>query len=152
MATPSAVNFDGDPAQLRVLEGAWWVKTPPLRSCRLLRQLRKRDDLCRTGWQNRPAIASGATSPSTATATADRLRRNQSGLICQPISSCRTGVILIPNPRVDAILLDAPVPAPGTIRRRPDILGRAAMPTKPSFNHSMGLATTALGWLKPGGK
>ena len=58
-----------------------------------------------------------------------------------------------PDAPVDAILLDAPCSATGTIRRRPDILGRRSNADVTGLQTiQWELATTALDWLKPGGQ
>ena len=57
-----------------------------------------------------------------------------------------------PDAPVDHILLDAPCSATGTLRRRPDILGRRTAEDISTLQEMQwDLATTALGWLKPGG-
>ena len=57
-----------------------------------------------------------------------------------------------PDTLVDHILLDAPCSATGTLRRRPDILGHRVSEDISSLQEMQwDLATTALGWLKPGG-
>lgn len=53
---------------------------------------------------------------------------------------------------VDAVLLDAPCSATGTIRRRPDILSHQSPPDLANLNHlQRGLFEQAISWLKPGG-
>ena len=58
-----------------------------------------------------------------------------------------------PNEPIDAVLLDAPCSATGTIRRRPDILARRRPEDIATLQLTQWqLATTALRWLRPGGK
>ena len=58
-----------------------------------------------------------------------------------------------PNAPVDAVLVDAPCSATGTIRRRPDILNkRDAEDISALQKLQWELATNALGWLRAGGR
>ncbi|MGB0690155.1 MAG: MFS transporter, partial [Candidatus Puniceispirillum sp.] len=81
-----------------------------------------------------------------------RLRRNLKRLGMKATLKQADGRKFVPDMPVDAILLDAPCSATGTLRRRPDILGRRQPEDIESLqNLQWELATTALGWLKAGG-
>ena len=58
-----------------------------------------------------------------------------------------------PDAPFDAILMDAPCSATGTIRRHPDLpFVKDAQGIKPLFALQAALLERALGWLKPGGR
>ena len=153
-------EFDGDPAQLSgFAEGAWWVQdAAAAMPSRLLGQLDGKQviDLCAApGGKTAQLIAAGAnvTAIDSNRKRLDRLRRNLKRLNMPAKLVLSDGRNFIPDEPVDAILLDAPCSATGTIRRRPDILGRRASVDITSLQTvQWELATTALGWLKPAGQ
>jgi 16S rRNA (cytosine967-C5)-methyltransferase len=153
-------KFDGDPAQLPgFAEGAWWVQDAAAAiPARLLRQLDGKEviDLCAApGGKTAQLIASGAhvTAIDSNRKRLDRLRRNLKRLNMPANLVLSDGRDFDPDTPIDAILLDAPCSATGTIRRRPDILGRRSNADITSLQTiQWELATTALGWLKPGGQ
>jgi 16S rRNA (cytosine967-C5)-methyltransferase len=58
-----------------------------------------------------------------------------------------------PKEPFDAILLDAPCSATGTIRRHPDLpYVRPALDLKPLLELQQAMLQRALGWLRPGGR
>jgi len=153
-------EFDGDPAQLSgFAEGAWWVQdAAAAMPARLLGQLDGKQviDLCAApGGKTAQLIAAGAnvTAIDSNRKRLDRLRRNLKRLNMPAKLVLSDGRNFVPDASVDAILLDAPCSATGTIRRRPDILGRRSSADITSLQTiQWELATTALGWLKPGGQ
>ena len=153
-------EFDGDPAQLiGFAEGAWWVQdAAAAMPARILGQLDCKQviDLCAApGGKTAQLIAAGAnvTAIDSNRKRLDRLRRNLRRLNMPAKLILSDGRTFVPDVPVDAILLDAPCSATGTIRRRPDILGRHISSDITSLqNIQWELATTALGWLKPGGQ
>ena len=83
----------------------------------------------------------------------DRLRRNLKRLHLSASLVLCDGTDYRPNAPVDAVLVDAPCSATGTIRRRPDILNkRDAEDISALQKLQWELATNALGWLRAGGR
>ena len=125
---------------------------------RLLDQLAGKQviDLCAApGGKTAQLIAAGAdvTAIDSNRKRLDRLRRNLKRLNMPSKLVLSDGRSFVPETPVDAVLLDAPCSATGTIRRRPDILGRRSSADISSLQTiQWELATTALGWLKPGGQ
>ena len=153
-------EFDGDPTQLSgFAEGAWWVQDAAAAvPARLLGQLggKRVIDLCAApGGKTAQLIAAGAnvTAIDSNRKRLDRLRRNLKRLNMPAKLVLSDGRIFVPDAPVDAILLDAPCSATGTIRRRPDIMGRRSSADITSLQTiQWELATTALTWLKPVGQ
>ena len=153
-------EFDGDPTQLSgFAEGAWWVQdAAAAMPGRLLGQLdgKQAIDLCAApGGKTAQLIAAGAnvTAIDSNRKRLDRLRSNLKRLNMPAKLVLSDGRNFIPDAPVDAILLDAPCSATGTIRRRPDILGRRSSADITSLQTvQWELATAALGWLKPAGQ
>ena len=140
-------------------EGGWWVQdaaaalaVPLLGNVAGLRVL----DLCAApGGKTLQLVAAGAevTALDISEARLARLRENlaRTGLMAQVVVA--DGLEWQPDAPFDAILLDAPCSATGTIRRHPDlpfvkdgseVAGLVALQAK--------LLDRALGWLKPGGR
>ncbi len=151
--------FDGDPSRLAgFADGEWWVQDAAAAlPARLLGDIKGKDviDLCAApGGKTAQLIASGAnvTAIDSGRKRVDRLRRNLGRLGMKATLKQADGRRFVPDMPVDAILLDAPCSATGTLRRRPDILGRRQPEDIESLqNLQWELATTALGWLKAGG-
>ena len=108
------------------------------------------------GGKTAQLIAAGATVTAIDSnrKRLDRLRRNLKRLNMRAKLVLSDGRDFVPDAPVDAILLDAPCSATGiAIRRRPDILRRRSSADITSLQTiQWELATTALGWLKPGGQ
>ena len=153
-------KFDGEPAKLLgFAEGAWWVQDAAAAvPARLLGQFGGKQviDLCAApGGKTAQLIASGATVTAIDNnrKRLERLRRNLKRLNMPAKLVLSDGRDFYPDAPVDAVLLDAPCSATGTIRRRPDILGNHSNAKISSLQTiQWELATTALGWLKPGGQ
>ncbi|MGB1953047.1 MAG: RsmB/NOP family class I SAM-dependent RNA methyltransferase [Candidatus Puniceispirillum sp.] len=151
--------FDGDPSRLAgFADGEWWVQDAAAAlPARLFGDIKDMDviDLCAApGGKTAQLIAAGATVTAidSGRKRIDRLRRNLKRLGMKATLKQADGRKFVPDMPVDAILLDAPCSATGTLRRRPDILGRRQPEDIESLqNLQWELATTALGWLKAGG-
>ena len=122
-------EFDGDPTQLDgFAEGAWWVQDAAAAlPASLFGTLagRRVIDLCAApGGKTAQLIAAGADV--TAVDTSERrlrvLRRNLKRLGLEAILVQADGRKFLPEDKVDAVLIDAPCSATGTLRRRPDVL------------------------------
>jgi len=152
--------FDGDPTQLPGFEsGDWWVQDiSAAMPARLLGVSPGQSviDLCAApGGKTAQLIAAGArvTAIDQNRKRLDRLRRNLKRLKMTADLRLADGRDFTPDTSVDAVLLDAPCSATGTIRRRPDILARRQPEDIAALQQiQWQLATTALGWLRPGGK
>ncbi|MBT6122870.1 MAG: MFS transporter [Candidatus Puniceispirillum sp.] len=152
--------FDGDPSRLAgFADGEWWVQDAAAAlPARLLGDIAGKDviDLCAApGGKTAQLIAAGAnvTAIDSGRKRVDRLRRNLGRLGMKATLKQADGRQFVPDLPVDAILLDAPCSATGTLRRRPDILGRRQPEDIESLqNLQWELTTTALGWLKAGGR
>jgi 16S rRNA (cytosine967-C5)-methyltransferase len=83
----------------------------------------------------------------------DRLRRNLKRLKLPADLVLADGASYSPDAPVDAVLVDAPCSATGTVRRRPDILNqREAEDIIALQQIQWDLVTNALGWLRSGGR
>ena len=153
-------EFDGDPTQLiGFADGAWWVQDAAAAiPARLLGQLEGKQviDLCAApGGKTAQLVAAGAsvTAIDSDRKRLDRLRLNLRRLNMPAELILSDGRNFVSNAPVDAVLLDAPCSATGTIRRHPDILARRSGADIGNLQTiQWELATTALGWLKPGGQ
>jgi 16S rRNA (cytosine967-C5)-methyltransferase len=153
-------EFDGDPSLLAGFEdGAWWVQDAAAAlPARLLGEITDKDviDLCAApGGKTAQLIAAGAkvTAIDNSRKRLDRLRRNLKRLKLPATLVLADGAAYTPEIPVDAVLVDAPCSATGTVRRRPDILNqREAEDIVALQQIQWNLATTALGWLRAGGR
>ncbi|MCE2516306.1 MAG: MFS transporter [Alphaproteobacteria bacterium] len=136
-------------------DGDWWVQDAAASLPAMLLEGAFTDglkgktvvDLCEL-------CAAGATVLAVDT-SADRLKiltENMTRLKLSPEVITADGMAWSPDQKVDAVLLDAPCSATGTIRRRPDILSHNSPPDLGHLNSlQRGLLEAALSWLKPGG-
>lgn len=153
-------EFDGDPSKLPgFASGKWWVQDAAAAlPATLLGDIAGKDviDLCAApGGKTAQLIAAGAqvTALDAARKRVDKLRRNLKRLNMSADLKQADGRTYVPDFPVDAILLDAPCSATGTLRRRPDILGsRTTEDITALQSLQWELTTTALSWLKPGGR
>ena len=153
-------EFDGDPSLLAGFqEGAWWVQDAAAAlPAHLLSVCEGEEviDLCAApGGKTAQLIAAGAkvTAIDNNQKRLDRLRRNLKRLRFSANLVLGDGIAYSPKTPVDAILVDAPCSATGTIRRRPDILNqRQAEDITTLQQVQWELATNALGWLRTGGR
>ena len=153
-------EFDGDPTLLDGFEdGAWWVQDAAAALPARLLNLQAGEaaiDLCAApGGKTAQMIASGATVTAidNSRKRLDRLRRNLKRLNLSANLILQDGNKFTPDAPVDAVLVDAPCSATGTVRRRPDIFNqREAEDITVLQQIQWELTTSALGWLKPGGR
>ena len=152
-------KFDGDLTQLDgFADGNWWVQDAAAAlPATLFGEIAGKHviDLCAApGGKTAQLVAAGAqvTAIDNGRKRIDRLRRNLKRLKLDANIVYGDGRTYQPDAPVDHILLDAPCSATGTLRRRPDILGRRTAEDISTLQEMQwDLATTALGWLKPGG-
>ena len=153
-------EFDGDPSLLVGFdEGAWWVQDAAAALPAQLLNVTPGQtviDLCAApGGKTAQLITAGGnvTAIDNNRKRLDRLRRNLERLQLSASLVLGDGTDYRPNALVDAVLVDAPCSATGTIRRRPDILyKRDAEDISALQKIQWELATNALGWLRAGGR
>ena len=151
--------FDGDPADLPGFrEGAWWVQDAAAAfPVTLFGDLAGKTviDLCAApGGKTAQLIAAGAqvTAVDSASKRLKTLRGNLSRLGMKAQCVTADGRSFAPAEKVDAVLIDAPCSATGTLRRRPDILrGRKPDEIAALATLQTALLRQAAGWLKPDG-
>jgi len=151
--------FDGDPTQLDgFADGAWWIQDAAAAlPASLFGKLKGRQviDLCAApGGKTAQLIAAGADV--TAVDTSERrlrvLRRNLKRLGMDATCVQADGRKYAPREKVDAVLIDAPCSATGTLRRRPDVLmHRTADDVATLARTQRELLQSASDWIKPGG-
>lgn len=152
-------DFDGDPTQLAGFEdGAWWVQDAAAAlPARLFGDLAGRHvvDLCAApGGKTAQLVAAGAQV--TAIDTSDRrlriLHRNLQRLGMAAELVKMDGRRYRTDEKVDAVLIDAPCSATGTLRRRPDVPGHRTPADLANLAKTQGeLLAAAAEWLTPGG-
>jgi len=153
-------EFDGDPSLLAGFEdGAWWVQDAAAAlPAHILNVTAGQTviDLCAApGGKTAQLIVAGGTVTAIDNnrQRMDRLRRNLGRLRLTASMVLCDGTEYHPKVPVDAVLVDAPCSATGTIRRRPDILNkRDAEDIRALQQIQWKLATNALGWLRAGGR
>lgn len=140
-------------------EGAWWVQDAaaaiPVRLLGDVRGLRVLD-LCAAPGGKTMQLAAAAAEVTALDVSKTRLKRleenlGRTGLTARVIAA--DAVRWQPDQRFDAILLDAPCSASGTIRRHPDmpfVKGRTDLADLKKLQSI--LLERALGWLNPGGR
>ena len=139
-------------------EGAWWVQDAaaalPARMLGDVRSARVLDLCAAPGGKTLQLATAGArvTALDLAEARLGRLRENlaRTGLAAEVVAA--DAFDWAPEAPFDAILVDAPCSASGTIRRHPDLphlrTGRALGPL---VGLQAALLERAWGWLRPGG-
>ena len=151
------------PGQISALPGfeagAWWVQDAAAAvPARLLDGLAGASvlDLCAApGGKTLQLAAAGAmvTALDASARRLVRLRENlaRTGLAADLVTADATR--WVPDRKFDAILLDAPCSATGTIRRHPDLPHlRDNADLRPLFALQETLLSRALDWLRPGGR
>ena len=151
--------FDGDPTRLDgFAEGHWWVQDAAAAlPAALFGDLTGRHvvDLCAApGGKTAQLIAAGATvtAVDSSKQRLEILERNLGRLGMSATLVATDGRKFKPRAKVDAVLIDAPCSATGTLRRRPDVLRhRAASDLAGLAGIQRELVTRAAGWLEPDG-
>jgi len=151
--------FDGDPTRLEGFEeGHWWVQDAAAAvPAALFGDLAGRHvvDLCAApGGKTAQLIAAGAkvTAVDSSKQRLDILERNLDRLGMKATLVATDGRTFTPREKVDAVLIDAPCSATGTLRRRPDVLRHHNATDLVSLaGIQRALITRAAGWLEPGG-
>ncbi|NCF48278.1 MAG: MFS transporter [Bacteroidetes bacterium] len=152
-------EFDGDPALLTgFAEGAWWVQDAAAAlPATLLGTLTGKTviDLCAApGGKTAQLIASGAkvTAIDNAPTRLRILKGNLDRLSMTARMITADGRDFTPDEQVDAVLIDAPCSATGTLRRRPDVLHhRSPQDVSALAIVQNDLLRRAIGWVVPGG-
>ena len=140
-------------------DGAWWVQDSAASLPAMLLgdiQGKRVIDCCAApGGKTAQLIAAGADVIAL-DQSAERMKilnANMTRLKMTPEIVIADGMThQVGDDLVDAVLLDAPCSATGTIRRRPDILSHQKAPDLAMLNRlQKGLLEQAATWLKPGG-
>ena len=153
-------EFNGDPSLLAGFrEGAWWVQDLAAALPAHLLNITTGQtviDLCAApGGKTAQLIVAGGTVTAIDNnrKRLNRLRHNLKRLRLSANLVIGDGTCYQPNTPVDAVLVDAPCSATGTIRRRPDILNKRDTEDISALQQlQWKLATNALGWLRAGGR
>jgi 16S rRNA (cytosine967-C5)-methyltransferase len=139
-------------------EGAWWVQDAAAAvPARLLTGVAGRTalDVCAApGGKTLQLAAAGAavTALDASEARLGRLRENlaRTGLAAETVAA--DALAWEPERHFDAVLLDPPCTATGTIRRHPDLPYLRPRPLAPFVELQAALLRRAWGWLAPGGR
>ncbi len=153
-------GFDGDPTALAGFEdGAWWVQDAAAAlPAALLGDIAGQHvvDLCAApGGKTAQLVAAGATvtAVDNSKPRLDILKANMKRLGMDADLIRADGRGFRPGGKVDAVLIDAPCSATGTLRRRPDVLHHRAIADLDGLAAiQRELITRAAGWLAPGGR
>jgi 16S rRNA (cytosine967-C5)-methyltransferase len=149
-------------AQISALEGFeagdWWVQdAAAAMPARLLSKIKGKRvlDLCAApGGKTMQLCAAGAdvTALDVSAERMHRVMENTRRMGFKPQMEVADAMTWQPDAPFDAILLDAPCSATGTIRRHPDLpYVRPSLDLKPLLKLQQALLMRAAGWLKPGG-
>ena len=140
-------------------EGAWWVQDAAAAiPARLLGDIKGKSvlDLCAApGGKTMQLAAAGAdvTALDLSAHRMERLRENLARVELKAKIVVKDALEYTPAQKFDAILLDAPCSATGTIRRHPDLpYAKAGLALNPLLNLQKDLLGEAANWLKPGGE
>jgi len=150
------------PAQVSTMQGYdsgdWWVQDASAAiPVTLLGDLSGRRvlDLCAAPGGKTMQLAAGGADVTAVDVSKERLKRvrenlTRTGLTAEIITA--DAVRWDPAKPFDAILLDAPCSATGTIRRHPDLPFAKSGEMKKLLGLQAKLLARAYGWLKPGGR
>ncbi|MCF6274005.1 MAG: methyltransferase domain-containing protein [Rhodobacteraceae bacterium] len=140
-------------------EGAWWVQDAAAAiPANLLGDIKEKTvlDLCAApGGKTMQLAAAGAkvTALDLSATRMERLRENLARVELQAEVLVEDVLEYAPDKKFDAILLDAPCSATGTIRRHPDLpYAKADLSLNPLLNLQKDMLAEASKWLKPGGE
>ena len=153
-------GFDGDPTALDGFDdGAWWVQDAAAAlPAALMGDIAGRHivDLCAApGGKTAQLIAAGAnvTAVDNSKPRLEILKKNLNRLGMNADLVRADGRSFRPRAAVDAVLIDAPCSATGTLRRRPDVLHhRAVADLEGLATIQRELIIRAAGWLAPDGR
>jgi 16S rRNA (cytosine967-C5)-methyltransferase len=140
-------------------DGAWWVQdTAASLPVKLLGDVTGLDiaDLCAAPGGKTAALAVAGAHVTAVDISPDRLKRLAGNLARLKVKAATVAADVLawePEKPFDAVLLDAPCSATGTIRRHPDV----ALAKSPDLIAELALLQSRLldrvaGWVKPGGK
>ncbi|MEP2745834.1 RsmB/NOP family class I SAM-dependent RNA methyltransferase, partial [Bauldia litoralis] len=139
-------------------EGAWWVQDAAAAlPARLLGDVagKRVADLCAAPGGKTATLAHAGASVTAVDISAPRLERLSANLKRLGLSADVVVADLLawqPSEPFDAILLDAPCTATGTIRRHPDTAWlKQSADVKSIAVRQAGMIDRAVSWLKPGG-
>ncbi len=139
--------------------GDWWVQdAAAAMPVRLLRDIKGKRvlDLCAApGGKTMQLCAAGAdvTALDLSPERMHRVMENTRRMGFKPRMEVANAMDWEPDAPFDAILLDAPCSATGTIRRHPDLpYVRPTLDLKPLLNLQQAMMQRAAGWLKAGGQ
>jgi len=140
-------------------EGAWWVQDAAAAiPAKLLGDVKGKRvlDLCAApGGKTMQLAAAGAevTALDLSAQRMERVRENLARIDVKAEIVVADVLDYTPKTPFDAILLDAPCTATGTIRRHPDLpYVKAKLDLAPLLNLQKDMLAEASGWLKPGGE
>ncbi|WP_188669753.1 RsmB/NOP family class I SAM-dependent RNA methyltransferase [Neptunicoccus cionae] len=151
------------PGQISALdgfeEGAWWVQDAaaamPVRLMGDISGKRVLDLCAAPGGKTMQLCAAGAdvTALDLSPERMHRVMENTRRMGFRPRMEVANAMHWTPDEPFDAILLDAPCSATGTIRRHPDLpYVRPSLDLKPLLDLQQNMLQRAAGWLKPGGQ
>lgn len=161
-ALPTGSLRLSQPGQLSTLpgyaEGRWWVQDAaaalPVRLLGPIAGLRVLDLCAAPGGKTLQLAAAGAdvTALDLSGARLTRLRENlqRIGVSARVVEA--DALDWTPDAPFDAIMLDAPCSASGTMRRHPDLMRRAQTSLAPLIGLQDRLLDRAFSWLGPGGR
>ena len=139
-------------------DGAWWIQDAAAAiPARLLGDVSNKKvlDICAAPGGKTLQLAAAGAEVEALDISEDRMERLRENLDRIGLGAWVTVADALkwqPEAPVDAILLDAPCSATGTIRRHPDLPHvRPEIDLKPLLQLQQSLLQRAIGWLKPGG-
>jgi len=140
-------------------EGAWWVQDAAAAlPAKLLGDVSGKTvlDLCAAPGGKTMQLAAAGAQVTALDLSANRMARVRENLARVELSAdivVADVLAYTPATKFDAILLDAPCSATGTIRRHPDLpYAKQDMALAPLLNLQRDMLAEAAGWLKPGGE
>lgn len=139
-------------------EGLWWVQdSAAAMPVKLLGNIKGMQvlDLCAAPGGKTMQLAAGGAEVIAVDISKDRLKRVTENLKRTRLTAKIIASDIVrwdPDKQFDAILLDAPCSATGTIRRHPDLPFAKSGDLKPVLRLQQKLLLRAFDWLKPGGR